>query len=198
MVRYALKSCSIAVKCVSEYFCSIMNCILNFKKFFSNDFYLFKLVWIFLTDLVNMFVIVFYKALCYKWLHQFRVLFNHFKDILNIIVLLFTLNLLTSLISFSLSLNILKTFPWWYAMDVVFFFFVQIISSYCFIMAAGSSGLPALSARSFNFSVSIVSLFTMESINCSFISSLLNLLVFLVFLEPFCSCKQKVTFMPQI
>ena len=84
--------------------------------------------------------------------------------VLNIILLLCTLKSLTSLINFSLSLNILKTFPWWYALDVIFFFF--------------------------NSSVSIISLLIMESISCFWISSLLSLLLFVVFSEPFCSCKQ--------
>ena len=58
-------------------------------------------------------------------------------------------------------------------------------------MAATSSGISALSAFSFKSAVSIISLSIIESINYFLISSLLSILVFLVFSEPFFSCKQK-------
>ena len=82
-------------------------------------------------------------------------------------------------------------------MDIIFFFFVRIIPSYYFMMAAVSSGFSTLSAFLFNSSVSIIPLLIMESINCFLISSLVSLLVFLVFSEPFCGCKQKMTTIPQ-
>ena len=117
--------------------------------FFSQkrDFYLFKLVWIFVTDLLNVLVLVFKDYLvCLS--------INFMIFILNILVLLCTLNSLTSLMNFSLSLNLLKTFPWWYAMDIMFFFFVRIISSYCFIIAAASLGFYAFSSLpAFNFKI---------------------------------------------
>ena len=117
--------------------------------------------------------------------------------ILNIIVLLCTLNSLTSLMNFYLSLYFLNIFPWWYMMDI-FFFFVLIISLYCFITAAASSCFSAFSTFFFNSTISIMSLFTIDSINCFFISSLLGLFVFLAFLEPFHIGKQKITTILQI
>ena len=113
----------------------ILSLILNFFSQ-TKDFYLFKLVWIFVTDLLNILVLVFKDYLvCLS--------INFIIFILNIIVLLCTLNSWTSLMDFSLSL---KTFPWWYAMDIMFFFFVRIISSYCFIIAATSLGFSSLSS----------------------------------------------------
>ena len=73
----------------------------------------------------------------------------------------------------------------------MFFFYVRIISWYCFIMTAASSSAFALSAFSSNSPVSIISLLIMESINCFLIFFLLSLLVFFVVLEPFCCYKQK-------
>ena len=121
-------------------------------KIFSqiNDFYLFKLCLIFFTNLFNILVIVFKKPnVTDVFINLVCLSINFTIFILNIIVLLCTLNSLTSLMNFSLSLNLLKTLPWWYAIDVMFFFLVQIISSYCFIMAAASLGF-SLSAFSFN------------------------------------------------
>ena len=90
----------------------ILSLILNFFPQ-TKDFYLFKLVWIFVTDLLNILVLVFKDYLvCLS--------INFIIFILNIIALLCTLNSWTSLMNFSLSL---KTFPWWYAMDIIFFFF---------------------------------------------------------------------------
>ena len=121
----------------------ILSLILNFFPQ-TKDFYLFKLVWIFVTDLLNILVLVFKDYLvCLS--------INFMIFIFNIIVLLCTLNSLTSLMNFSLSL---KTFPWWYAMDIMFFFFVWIISSYCFITAATSLGFSSLSSLpAFNFKI---------------------------------------------
>ena len=67
------------------------------------------------------------------------------------------------------------------------------ISSYCFMTPAASSGFSTLSAFFFNSSVlfSVISLLIMESISCFLISSLLIRLLFLVFSETFCSYKQK-------
>ena len=76
-------------------------------------------------------------------------------------------------------------------MDIMFFFFVLIISLYCFTMSTASLGFSALSGLSFNSSASIISLLIMESINCFLISSLLDPLVFLVFSESLCNCKPK-------
>ena len=55
-------------------------------------------------------------------------------------------------------------------------------------MAAAFSGF---SVFLFNSSVLIISLLVMESISCCLISSFLSGLVFVMFSEPFCSCKQK-------
>ena len=52
-------------------------------------------------------------------------------------------------------------------------------------------GFSVLLAFSFSSSVLIVSLLIIESFNCCLISSLLNILVFLVFSEPFLNCKRK-------
>ena len=68
----------------------------------------------------------------------------------NIIVVLCTLNSLTSLRNFSFSLNLLKTLPWLYAMHKMIFLFVRIIPSYSFIMVAASLAFSTLSAFSFN------------------------------------------------
>ena len=103
-----------------------------------------------------------------------------------------TLNSLPSLMNFSLYLNSFENFPWWCAMDMILFFFVRIISSYSFMTSAASWGFSTLSAFSCNSFVSIISLLTMESINCFFISSLLSRLVFLVFSEPPHNYKQKI------
>ena len=118
--------------------------------------------------------------------------------ILNIIVLLCTLNLFTSLMNFPLSLNLLKTFPWWYVMDIIHFVLVRIISLYCFITSAASLIFSTSPAILFSSCVSTVLLLNIESTNCFLISSLLSLLVFLVFSELFRSCKQKMTTIPQI
>ena len=110
---------------------------------------------------------------------------------LNIIVVLCTLNSVTSLMNFSFSLNFLNTFPWWYAMHTIFFFFVRIISSYYFITLVASLDFPILLAFLFNSSVSILSSLIKESISCCLIWSLLNLLIFLALSELFFNYKQK-------
>ena len=112
--------------------------------------------------------------------------------ILNIIVVSCTLNTLSSLMNFFFSLNLLKTFPWWYPMHTMFFFFVRIISSYCFIMLAASSIFSTLSAFSFNSSsLSTLPLLIIESISCYLISSLLSVLIFLALSEPFFNYNKK-------
>ena len=86
--------------------------ILNLKILSqTNDFYLFKLVWIFVTNLLNILVIGFKKPnVTEDFIDIGCSSINFTIFILNIIVLLRTLNLLTSLINFSLSSNLLKTF----------------------------------------------------------------------------------------
>ena len=76
-------------------------------------------------------------------------------------------------------------------MNIIFFFFVLILSLYCVTMSTASLGFSALSGLSFNSSASIISFLIMESINCFLISSLLDPLVFLVFSESLCNCKPK-------
>ena len=112
------------------------------------------------------------------------------------LALLCILNSLTNFINCSFSLKRLKTFPWWYATDMMPFFFVRIISSYCFMISAASSGFSALWAFSFNSSISITLLMVMECISRFFISSLASLFVFLMFSEPHHSYKQKITTIP--
>ena len=145
----------------------------------------------FVTNLLNIPVIVFKKPNVLDDFINLECLSISLKiSILNIIALLCTLNILTSLMNFSLSLNRLKTFPWWYAMDMILFFFVRIMSAYCFITAAVSQVSLLLSAFWFDSSISasVTSLLTMESSNCFFISSFLSRLVFFLS-EPFCSYK---------
>ena len=76
--------------------------------------------------------------------------------------------------------------------------FVRIISLYSFMMTKASSGFCTFSGFSFSSSASITSFIVMEPISCFLISSLVNRLVFLVFLEPLHSYKQKITAIPQI
>ena len=76
------------------------------------------------------------------------------------------------------------------------YFFVWMISSYCFMIAAASSGFSTFSSFPFNSSDSIISLMVMESISCFLIYSLLCLLVFFVFSEILCCCK-KITAIPE-
>ena len=104
-----------------------------------------------------------------------------------------TLNSLTNLMNFSFSLSRLNTFPWWCAMDMMSFFFVRIISSYCFMTSAAYSGFSTFSAFSFNY-VSITLLVVMESISSFFISSLVSRFVLLVFSQPPHSYKQKLLY----
>ena len=69
------------------------------------------------------------------------VLHNLKTLILKMIVVLWIPNSLTSLASFSFSLNPLKTCPWWYATFIIPLFFVLIISSYRLIISAAFRGL---------------------------------------------------------
>ena len=174
---------------MSEYFCNIINCKLNFKNLLLNK-------W--LLPIQTRLNCLLKKCNVTDDFINLGCLSISLKIfMLNIIVLLCTLNSLTNLINFSYSLKRLKPFPWWYTMDMITFFFVQIISLYCFIMSAAPSGLSTLLTFSFNSSVSIISLFSMESIiNCFFISPLLSHLGFLVFSEPPHSYKQKITTIP--
>ena len=81
-------------------------------------------------------------------------------------------------------------------MDIIPFFLVQIMCSYSFITAAAFSN--------FHFLCHLIQFFCFDHIiveyrtNRLLISSLLILVVCLVFSEPFCSCKQKFTTIPRI
>ena len=76
---------------------------------------------------------------------------------------------------------------------MMFFFFVQIISSYSLIVVVASSEFPTLLACSFKSSLSTFSLLINESINCFQISFSLTLFV-LVALRgpPFLGYEQKI------
>ena len=79
-------------------------------------------------------------------------------------------------------------------MDIIPFFLVQIMCSYSFITAAAFSN--------FHFLCHLIQFFCFDHViveyrtNRLLISSLLIRVVCLVFSEPFCSCKQKITTIP--
>ena len=88
-----------------------------------------------------------------------------------------------NLTNFSFSRNRLNTFPWWYATVMMPFLFVPRISSYSLKIVVASSSLSTFLALLFSSSVSIVPLFTWESISYCFTSSL-SRFVFLTFSGP--------------
>ena len=65
-------------------------------------------------------------------------------SVLQIIVVLWIPNSLTSLANFSFSLDFLKTCPWWYATLIIPFLFLLIISSYRSIIITAFPGLVPL------------------------------------------------------
>ena len=98
--------------------------------------------------------------------------------ILKIIVVLCIPSLLTSVINFSLSLNFLKTLPWWYAIRIMPFFFVRIILSHSWITYAAFSGSSTSWTFLVNSPVSMVSFITRDSMSFLLISSWVNFLAF--------------------
>ena len=117
--------------------------------------------------------------------------------IFKIIVVLCIPSLLTSVINFSLSLNFLKTLPWWYAIRIMPFFFVRIILSHSWITYAAFSGSSTSWTFLVNSPVSMVSFITRDSMSFLLISSWVNFLVFFAS-APFHICKQKITTILQI
>ena len=156
-----------------------MNCRFNFKKVFSNKWYLFKLARVLSAYSFNVFgVTQDFFSLGYFWI-------NSETFILKIIVPLWILKFATNLTNFSFSGNQLSTFPWWYATVIMLFIFMRRTSSYSLLMLAASLVLSNSSALLFRSSILLLSLLTSESINCCLTSSSLSRFLFLTFLEPF-------------
>ena len=104
-------------------------------------------------------------------------------------VVLWVPNSLTSVSNFSFSLNLLKTFPWWYATFMIPLFFALIISSYRLIISAVFSGSCIFSASLFKSSNSTTLSMIIESNNCFFIYY--RCFAFLLSAKPFHIYKQK-------
>ena len=85
-------------------------------------------------------------------------------------------NSLTSLANFSFSLNLLKICPWWNATFIIPSSFLLIISSYRLIISAAFLGSWISSASLFKSSNSRFSSTTIESNNCFFNSSVIDVL----------------------
>ena len=131
--------------------------------------------------------------------NNLRYLSHNLKTlILNIIVFLWIPNRLTSFTNFCLSLNFLKTLPWWYAILIIPFFFVLMMVLYFWITIAASSGSWTFSASLFNSSDYTASFMMIDSNSCFLISSCDNRFVFLLSAAPFHTCKQKITTILQI
>ena len=164
-----------------------MNCKLNFKKVFLNEWLLpIQTSLEFCWRILLMSLKLFFKKLkvTEDFISPGCLLINLKTLILNIIVFLWIFCLLTIFINFSFSRNWLNTFTWWSPAVIIPFLFVRRISSYSFITSATSSGFSIFSAFSFSAYVSVVSLFTRECISCSFTSSSLSRSVFLTFSKP--------------
>ena len=111
-------------------------------------------------------------------------------SVLQMIVVLWIPNSLTSLANFSFSLNLLKTCPWWYAMFIIPFLFVLIISSYRSIIITAFPGYCTPSASLFRLRNSTVSPIFIESNNFFSISSFDKRFAFLLSITPFHIYKQ--------
>ena len=92
---------------------------------------LFKFSWIVSTNFFFILQIGFQKIEGNWWIHYCQYLSIKLSTfILKMVVDLVILNCFTISMKFSFSLNFLKNLPCWYVMWTIFFFFVQIISSY--------------------------------------------------------------------
>lgn len=92
---------------------------------------LFKFSWIVSTNFFFVLQIGFQKIEGNWWIHYSQYLSIKLSTfILKMVVDLVILNCFTISMKFSFSLNFLKNLPCWYVMWTIFFFFVQIISSY--------------------------------------------------------------------
>ena len=84
------------------------------------------------------------------------------------------LNCLTVLVNFSFSLSLLNMLPCWYAMQITFFIFFWVLSSYSLMMAVASSDFFGFAISS-KLVDSTFLLSTNELSSCSLTSSLLSL-----------------------
>ena len=111
--------------------------------------------------------------------------------VVNVVVVLCTLNSFMRFTNFSFSLNFQENFPLLicYRSDVFIFFLV--ISLYSFMMITASAYFSTLLTCLFKCSVSTFSLLMSELINCFLIHSLLSLLVLRVLPEPFFNYEEK-------
>ena len=91
--------------------------------------------------------------------------------IFKIIVVLWTPSVSTCDLNFFLSLNFLKTLPWWYAIRIMPFFFFHVMLSHSRISSAAFSGSSPSWTFLVNSALSMVPFITRDSMNFLLISS---------------------------